>query len=71
MPRYKTKAVRIAKELHYPASVINKLIEAEGKEAVNKILITAREMVIKTDEFRKAKEYIFTPHCRGVVRYTA
>ncbi len=71
MPRWKSKAIRIAKELCYPVEVINKLITADSKETVNRVLITARETVIKHDNTQKANEYIFTPHCRGVIRYTA
>ena len=71
MPRWKSSAIRIAKELCYPAEIIDKLITADTKETISRILITARETVIKYDNIQKANEYVFTPHCSGVVRYTA
>lgn len=71
MPRWKTSAIKIAKELHYSAEVIDKLISADNRETINRVLITARETVIKHDNIQKANEYVFTPHCCGVVRYTA
>lgn len=71
MPRWKSSAIRIAKELCYPAEIIDKLITADTKEKINRILITARETVIKNSLNKKANEYIPVPHCSGVVRYTA
>ena len=71
MPRWKSKAIRTAKELCYPAEIIDKLITADTKEKINRILITARETVIKNSLNKKANEYIPVPHCSGVVRYTA
>ncbi len=69
MPRWKSSAIKTAIELHYPAEIIDKLFSASAKEDANRILITAREREIRSS--MQIQGYIFTPHCRGVVRYTA
>lgn len=66
-------AIRAAKELNYPSSVVTALRSVTSETEITRIMATARSKSMTKDEKATRSRIVrsFTPHSRGVVIFAS